>query len=70
MSMFDAASFWKDFRHGTAAVDGVRLHYVEGGSGRKSDRMSGRLQRVSGRILILTASPLIFPGIIINEPVW
>jgi pimeloyl-ACP methyl ester carboxylesterase len=33
MSMFDAASFWKDFRHGTAAVDGVRLHYVEGGSG-------------------------------------
>jgi pimeloyl-ACP methyl ester carboxylesterase len=29
----DAASFWKDFRHGTTAVDGVRLHYVEGGSG-------------------------------------
>jgi pimeloyl-ACP methyl ester carboxylesterase len=33
MSIFDAASFWKEFRHGTALVDGVRLHYVEGGSG-------------------------------------
>ena len=30
---FDASSFWRQFRHGVAVVDGVRLHYVEGGSG-------------------------------------
>lgn len=30
---FDPAAFWKRFRHATATVDGVRLHYVEGGSG-------------------------------------
>jgi pimeloyl-ACP methyl ester carboxylesterase len=30
---FDAASFWKTFHHGTVSVNGVRLHYVEGGSG-------------------------------------
>ena len=33
MSIFDASFFWKYFRHATAIVDGVRLHYVEGGSG-------------------------------------
>jgi pimeloyl-ACP methyl ester carboxylesterase len=33
MSIFEAGSFWKNFRHETVAVDGVRLHYVEGGSG-------------------------------------
>jgi pimeloyl-ACP methyl ester carboxylesterase len=32
-STFDAESFWKQFHHRTAKVDGVRLHYVEGGSG-------------------------------------
>lgn len=30
---FDSATFWNTFRHGTANVDGVRLHYVEGGQG-------------------------------------
>jgi pimeloyl-ACP methyl ester carboxylesterase len=30
---FDFASFWAHFQHGTATVGGVRLHYVEGGSG-------------------------------------
>lgn len=30
---FDAASFWKTFRHGSASVGGIRLHYVEGGTG-------------------------------------
>jgi len=30
---FDSASFWTHFQHGTATVGGVRLHYVEGGSG-------------------------------------
>lgn len=30
---FDAVSFWKTFRHDAVSVDGVRLHYVEGGSG-------------------------------------
>jgi pimeloyl-ACP methyl ester carboxylesterase len=33
MSIFDAASFWRYFRHGTAVLNGVRLHYVEGGNG-------------------------------------
>lgn len=30
---FDPAAFWTQFRHGTAVVGGVRLHYVEGRSG-------------------------------------
>ena len=30
---FDPVEFWKHFQHGTAMVAGVRLHYVEGGSG-------------------------------------
>jgi pimeloyl-ACP methyl ester carboxylesterase len=30
---FDPATFWTRFSHGTATVGGVRLHYVEGGSG-------------------------------------
>lgn len=30
---FDAATFWTRFHHGTVAVNGVRLHFVEGGSG-------------------------------------
>ena len=30
---FDAQSFWRQFRHGSAVVNGVRLHYVEGGNG-------------------------------------
>jgi pimeloyl-ACP methyl ester carboxylesterase len=30
---FDHAAFWTQFRHGAATVGGVRLHYVEGGSG-------------------------------------
>ncbi|MEJ8798852.1 alpha/beta hydrolase [Trinickia caryophylli] len=30
---FDSERFWKQFRHGTASVNGVRLHYVEGGHG-------------------------------------
>jgi pimeloyl-ACP methyl ester carboxylesterase len=30
----DWNAFWTTFRHGTALVDGVRLHYVEGGSGK------------------------------------
>ena len=31
--VFDTARFQSRFRHGTATVDGVRLHYVEGGEG-------------------------------------
>lgn len=27
------ASFWKTFHHGSVVVNGIRLHYVEGGSG-------------------------------------
>jgi pimeloyl-ACP methyl ester carboxylesterase len=30
---FDPQAFWKTFRHGTASVNGVNLHYVEGGRG-------------------------------------
>lgn len=30
---FDAASFWTEFRHGSVAVNGVKLNYVEGGEG-------------------------------------
>ena len=30
---FDPATFWTRFRHGTASVAGVRLHFVEGGDG-------------------------------------
>ena len=30
---FDPVSFWTRFRHGTASVAGVRLHFVEGGDG-------------------------------------
>ena len=30
---FDPATFWAQFRHDTVAVNGVRLHFVEGGSG-------------------------------------
>src|SRR3984893_42364 len=30
---FDPATFWAQFRHDTVAVKGVRLHFVEGGSG-------------------------------------
>jgi pimeloyl-ACP methyl ester carboxylesterase len=30
---FDPATFWSRFRHGTASVAGVRLHFVEGGEG-------------------------------------
>ncbi|GGB64088.1 hypothetical protein GCM10011505_50750 [Tistrella bauzanensis] len=30
---FDAAMFWANFRHGTVTVNGVRLHFVEGGRG-------------------------------------
>jgi pimeloyl-ACP methyl ester carboxylesterase len=30
---FDPVSFWTRFRHGTALVAGVRLHFVEGGEG-------------------------------------
>lgn len=33
MASFDGGGFWSRFRHGTAVVDGVRLHYVEGGEG-------------------------------------
>jgi hypothetical protein len=33
MSIFQAASFWNNFRHEPFAADGVCLHYVEGGSG-------------------------------------
>jgi pimeloyl-ACP methyl ester carboxylesterase len=29
----DPGRFWTQFRHGTASVAGVRLHYVEGGEG-------------------------------------
>ena len=30
---FDRVRFWQTFRHGTAVLHGVHLHYVEGGSG-------------------------------------
>jgi pimeloyl-ACP methyl ester carboxylesterase len=30
---FDPLTFWTQFRHGTASVAGVRLHFVEGGDG-------------------------------------
>ena len=30
---FDPVTFWAQFRHGTASVAGVRLHFVEGGEG-------------------------------------
>ena len=30
---FDPVTFWTRFRHGTASVAGVRLHFVEGGDG-------------------------------------
>jgi pimeloyl-ACP methyl ester carboxylesterase len=30
---FDPATFWTQFHHDTVAVNGVRLHFVEGGSG-------------------------------------
>ncbi|AKZ62138.1 alpha/beta hydrolase [Herbaspirillum hiltneri N3] len=33
MPTFSPATFWNDFRHGSARVNGVHLHYVEGGSG-------------------------------------
>ncbi len=33
MPTFSPDTFWNDFRHGSAHVNGVRLHYVEGGSG-------------------------------------
>ena len=31
---YDPSSFWTTFRHGTAVLAGLRLHYVEGGQGR------------------------------------
>lgn len=33
LTPFDSERFWKQFRHGTASVNGIRLHYVEGGQG-------------------------------------
>jgi pimeloyl-ACP methyl ester carboxylesterase len=30
---FDPATFWMQFHHDTVDIDGVRLHFVEGGSG-------------------------------------
>jgi pimeloyl-ACP methyl ester carboxylesterase len=30
---FDPATFWSEFHHDTVIIDGVRLHFVEGGSG-------------------------------------
>ncbi len=30
---FGGSSFWTVFRHETVVVEGVRLHFVEGGSG-------------------------------------
>ncbi len=30
---FDSAAFWTRFQHRSVALDGVRLHYVEGGQG-------------------------------------
>lgn len=33
MQTFDPATFWNSFRHGSVRANGVRLHYVEGGSG-------------------------------------
>jgi len=33
MPTFSPDTFWNDFHHGGAYVNGVRLHYVEGGSG-------------------------------------
>lgn len=29
---FDPEAFWRQFQHGTTAVNGVRLHYVESGN--------------------------------------
>ncbi len=33
VQVFDADRFWSQFQHGSATVDGVKLHYVEGGEG-------------------------------------
>jgi pimeloyl-ACP methyl ester carboxylesterase len=33
VSHFDPATFWSQFRHGSVAIKGVRLHFVEGGGG-------------------------------------
>ncbi|WP_034294228.1 alpha/beta fold hydrolase [Herbaspirillum sp. RV1423] len=33
MSTFDPLTFWNSFHHGSAHVNGIRLHYVEGGGG-------------------------------------
>ena len=33
MQTFSPATFWNNFHHGSVHVNGVRLHYVEGGSG-------------------------------------
>jgi hypothetical protein len=30
---FDPATFWAQFRHDAISIKGVRLHFVEGGSG-------------------------------------
>ncbi|MDB5460598.1 MAG: alpha/beta hydrolase, partial [Caulobacteraceae bacterium] len=30
---FDPATFWTQFHHDTVVINGVRLHFVEGGSG-------------------------------------
>src|ERR1700720_2891544 len=30
---FDPATFWTQFHHDTVVIKGVRLHFVEGGSG-------------------------------------
>lgn len=34
MRTFDPTTFWNNFHHGSTKVNGVRLHYVEGGHGR------------------------------------
>lgn len=44
MLRFDPATFWSQFRHGTIAVEGVRLHFVEGGSGSPILLVPGRPQ--------------------------
>jgi pimeloyl-ACP methyl ester carboxylesterase len=33
MQAFSPTTFWNDFHHGSVHVNGVRLHYVEGGNG-------------------------------------
>lgn len=33
MPAFSPTAFWNDFHHGSVHVNGVRLHYVEGGKG-------------------------------------